>query len=76
MTKLESGFVATCREHNVHVSLLLKYRYHPRTGQDVFQLPQGHHLQVIKSSWPVPTSPKLMIEVREKHVVNIVKCNI
>jgi hypothetical protein len=38
---LQWGCVAVCREHDIHVSLLCKYRYCPRTEQDEFQVSWG-----------------------------------
>jgi hypothetical protein len=52
MISLHWGSNAVCREHKVRVSLSRTYRYRPRTEQDEFQVPQGHHSH-IESLCPV-----------------------
>lgn len=46
INSLQWVHIAVCREHNIHVALSRKYRYHLWTQQDEFQVWQGHRLYI------------------------------
>jgi hypothetical protein len=58
---MKGGRVAACRVHDIHVSLLRKYRYGPQTGQDEFQVLRGHRLYTRVQNIGARTEPSRYI---------------